>query len=114
MMIVDSEKGNIVAQLPIGMRVDGAAFDPELKMAFSSNGEGTITVVQEVSPSEFKVVDTIKTQVGARTIALDAKTHHVFVSTAQFGETPAATAENPNPRPIVVPGTFMILEYGMK
>lgn len=112
MMVVDSEKGNIVAQVPIGKRVDGVVFDSELKMAFSSNGEGTITVVQEVSPSEFKVVDTIKTEVGARTIALDPKTHHVFVSTAQYGETPAATTENPNPRPKVVPGTFMVLEYG--
>lgn len=114
MMVVDSEKGNIIAQIPIGKRVDGVVFDPELKMAFSSNGEGTITVVQEVSANEFKVVDTIKTEVGARTIAIDPKTHHVFVSTAQYGETPAATAENPNPRPKVVPGTFMVLEYGMK
>ena len=114
MMVVDSEKGNIIAQVPIGKRVDGVVFDPELKMAFSSNGEGTITVVQEVSANEFKVVDTIKTEVGARTIAIDPKTHHVFVSTAQYGETPAATAENPNPRPKVVPGTFMVLEYGMK
>ena len=114
MMVVDSEKGNIVAQVPIGKRVDGVVFDPELKMAFTSNGEGTITVVQEVSPSEFKVIDTIKTEIGARTIALDPKTHHVFVSTAQYGETPVATAENPNPRPKVVPGTFMVLEYGIK
>jgi len=114
MMVVDSEKGNIVAQVPIGKRVDGVVFDPELKMAFSSNGEGSITVVQEVSANEFKVIQTIKTEPGARTITLDPKTHHVFVSTAQYGETPAATAENPNPRPKVVPGTFMVLEYGMK
>lgn len=112
MMVIDSEKGNIIAQVPIGKRVDGAAFDPELKMAFSSNGEGTITVVQEISPNEFKVVETIKTEPGARTITLDPKTHHLFVSTAQYGETPAPTAENPNPRPKVVPGTFMVLEYG--
>src|SRR6478735_6298694 len=114
MMVVDSEKGNIVAQVPIGKRVDGVVFDPELKMAFSSNGEGSITVVQEVSANEFKVIQTIKTEPGARTITLDPKTHHGFVSTAQYGETPAATAENPNPRPKVVPGTFMVLEYGMK
>lgn len=114
MTIVDSEKGNIIAQVPIGKRVDGAVFDPELKMAFSSNGEGTITVVQEISPNEFKVVETIKTEPGARTITLDPKTHHVFVSTAQYGETPAPTTENPNPRPKVVPGTFMVLEYGIK
>ncbi len=114
MMVVDSEKGNITSQVPIGKRVDGAVFDPELKMAFSSNGEGTITVVQEVTANEFKVIETIKTEPGARTIALDPKTHHLFVSTAQYGETPAPTTENPNPRPKVVPGTFMVLEYGIK
>lgn len=114
MMVLDSDKGTVVAQVPIGKRVDGVVFDPKLRMAISSNGEGTMTVVQEVSPNEFKVIETVKTEVGARTIALDAKTHHVFVSTAQYGETPAATTENPNPRPKIVPGTFMVLEYGMK
>jgi len=100
--------------VPIGRRVDGVVFDPKLGMAISSNGEGTMTVVKEVSLNEYKVVETVKTEIGARTIALDAKTHHVFVSTAQYGETPAATTENPNPRPKVVPGTFMVLEYGIK
>src|SRR5258706_6895781 len=114
MMVLDSEKGNIVAQVPIGKRVDGVVFDPELSLAISSNGEGSITAVKEVSPNEFKVVETIKTEVGARTITLDPKTHHVFVSTAQFGETPAVTTENPNPRPKVLPGTFMVMEYGIK
>ena len=113
MMIVDSKTGEVVTQLPIGKRVDGVVFDPELNMAFSSNGEGTITVVKEVSAGSFQVIETIQTEPGARTIALDPKTHHVFVSTAQFGETPAATTENPNPRPKVLPGTFMVLEYGM-
>ncbi|CAN5608399.1 hypothetical protein BH10BAC4_BH10BAC4_14070 [soil metagenome] len=114
MMVIDSEKGNIIAEIPIGKRVDGVVFDPTTKMAFSSNGEGTITVVEEVSPNKFKVFETIKTEPGARTIALDPKTHHVFVSTAQYGETPQATAEIPNPRPKIVPGTFMVLEYGKK
>jgi YVTN family beta-propeller protein len=114
MMILDSEKGNVVAQVPIGKRVDGVVFDPKSKRAFSSNGEGSITVVEEVSANEFKVVETIKTEPGARTIAFDSKTQHVFVSTAQYGETPAATTEVPNPRPKVIPGTFMILEYGKK
>ena len=114
MMVVDSEKGNIVAQVPIGKRVDGVVFNPKTKRAFSSNGEGTISVVEEVSANEFKLVETIKTELGARTIAMDTKTGHVFVTTAQYGETPVATAEVPNPRPKVVPGTFMILEYGQK
>lgn len=114
MMVIDAITGKIVAEVPIGKRVDGAVFNPKKKLAFSSNGEGSITVVKEVSASEFKVIETIKTEVGARTIAYDSKTQHVFVSTAQFGETPAATAEVLNPRPKVIPGTFMILEYGIK
>lgn len=113
MMVLNSKTGEIISQLPIGERVDGVVFDPELKMAFTSNGEGTITVIKEVSADEFKVWETINTEPGARTIALDPRTHHVFVSTAQYGETPPATTENPNPRPKVVPGTFMVLEYGM-
>ena len=112
MIILDSDNGKIVAQVPIGKRVDGVVFDASTKLAFSSNGEGSVSVVQEVSANEFKSIGTVKTEVGARTIAFDAKTHHVFVSSAQYGETPPATTENPRPRPKVVPGTFMILELG--
>jgi DNA-binding beta-propeller fold protein YncE len=114
MIVLNSDNGKIVAEVPIGKRVDGVIFDPSRKLAISSNGEGTATVVKEISPDEFKVIETIKTEIGARTIAFDPKTHHVFVSTAQYGETPAATNENPRPRPVVVPGTFMLLEYGME
>jgi DNA-binding beta-propeller fold protein YncE len=114
MIILDSKNGSVIAQVPIGKRVDGVVFDASSKRAFCSNGEGTITVVQENSSSAFEVVATIPTQPGARTITMDAKTHHIFVSTAQYGAAPAATTENPNPRPPVVPGTFMILEFGEK
>ncbi len=114
MIVLDSDNGKVVAQLPIGKRVDGVVFDPSTKLAITSNGEGSMTVVQEVSAKEFKVLETVKTEVGARTIAIDERTHHVFVSSAQYGATPAATAEVPNPRPSVVPGTFMILEFGRK
>lgn len=114
MMVIDADNGNIVAQVPIGKRVDGVIFDPSTKQAICSNGEGSITIVQEVSANEFKVVETVKTEAGARTIAFDDKTHHVFVSSAQYGPTPAATTENPRPRPPVVPGTFMVLELGKK
>jgi len=112
MMILDSDNGKVIAQVPIGKRVDGVVFDPASNVAISSNGEGSITIVKEVSANEFKALETVKTEVGARTITLDSKTHHVFVSSAQYGETPAATTENPHPRPSVVPGTFMVLEYG--
>ena len=112
MIVLNSDDGKIVAQVPIGKRVDGAVFDPACRCAISSNGEGTITVVQEISPDEFKVAETVKTEPGARTITLDPKTHHIFLSTAQYGPAPAATTENPNPRPSIVPGTFMVLELG--
>ncbi len=112
MIILDSDNGKVVSQMPIGKRVDGVVFDPSSKRAFSSNGEGSVTVVEEISPNEFMVIETVPTELGARTIALDPKTHHVFVSTAQYGQAPAPTAENPRPRPPVIPGTFMILEIG--
>ncbi|MGC4023571.1 MAG: YncE family protein [Cyclobacteriaceae bacterium] len=112
MLVIDTNNGKIVAELPIGKRVDGVVFDETLKLAISSNGEGSMTVVKEISPNEFKVVETVTTVRGAKTIALDPKTHHVFLSSAEYGETPPATTENPNPRPKVLPGTFMVLEYG--
>ncbi|HRI60910.1 MAG TPA: YncE family protein [Saprospiraceae bacterium] len=112
MLILNIQKGKVIGQIPIGERVDGVVFDATRQVAISSNGEGTLTVVREVSPTEFKVVQTVQTEAGARTIGLDAKTHHVFTTTAQFGENQAPTADNPNPRRKTVSGTFSVLEYG--
>jgi hypothetical protein len=111
MIVVDANSGKVVSKVPIGKHVDGVVFDAASKFAISSNGEGTMTVVKEVSPTEFSVVETVATSPGARTLTMDPVTHHIFLSTAQYGETPAATTDNPNPRPNVVPGTFMLLEY---
>ncbi len=105
MVITDSETGKIVASLPIGDRCDGVAFDPANKRAYSSNGEGSITVVQEVNADSFKVLETIKTQAGARTITLDKSTHHLYLPTAEFESAPGA-----NGRPAVKPNSFMILD----
>jgi DNA-binding beta-propeller fold protein YncE len=112
MIVLNSETGQMVANVPIGKGVDGVIFDAKSKTIISSNGEGSLTVVKEVNANEYRVDQTVKTERGARTIAFDSKTHHVFVSTAQYGETPAPTAETPNPRPSIVPGTFVVLEYG--
>jgi hypothetical protein len=109
MIVMNADNGKIVADLPIGRGTDAAAFDPDTKLAFSSNGDGTLTVVQEDSPDKFTVVENAKTQQGARTMALDVKTHKIYLSAAEYGPAPAATAEQPNPRPAVVPGSFMIL-----
>ena len=93
-----------MSTLPIGKGCDGVAFDPEMKRAYSSNGEGSITVVQEVSSDIFNVLETIKTQRGARTIAINKTTHHLFVPTAEFS--PVAG----NGRPSIKPDSFVVYD----
>ncbi|MGI8959468.1 MAG: YncE family protein [Bryobacteraceae bacterium] len=109
MAVVDAGSGKVVTTVPIGEGPDAAAFDPERKLVFSSNGEGTLTVVQQQTPNTYAVAQTVKTQRGARTMALDLKTHKVFLSDAEFGPAPAASAGNPRPRPKTLPGTFKLL-----
>lgn len=110
MIVMDADTGKIVGNLPIGERVDGADFDPMLKRAYSSNGDGTLTVVEEVDKNNFRVLENVATQIGARTLAVDTKTHHIFLPTAEFGPAPAPTAEHPRPRPTIVPGSFVVLD----
>jgi DNA-binding beta-propeller fold protein YncE len=109
MMVLDAASGRVVAIIPIGKGVDAAAFDPATQMAFASCGDGTLTVIHEDSPDRFRVVSTVTTQRGARTMALDPRTHRIFTATAQFGEPPPPTPDRPRPRPPMVPGTFEIL-----
>ncbi len=112
MIVLDADNGHLLAALPIGGGVDATAFDPETRMAFSSNGEGTLTVVHEEAVDQFSIVADVPTQRGARTMALDAKTHQVFLATAEFGPTPSPTPEQPRPRPSLVPDSFVILVFG--
>src|SRR3989449_1290629 len=85
MAVVDADSGRVLTTLPIGSGVDAIAFDPGTALAFSSNGDGTLTVVREESPDKFTVVENVATQRGARTMALDEKTHNVYLVTAEFG-----------------------------
>jgi len=110
MVVADAQAGKVLATVPIGDHCDGVAFDPYLKRAYSSNGDGTLTVVQEQTGDTFKLLENVITQKGARTLALDGKTHHLFLPTAEFGPTPAPTAENPKPRPAIMANSFVILE----
>ncbi|HVF91193.1 MAG TPA: YncE family protein, partial [Blastocatellia bacterium] len=112
MIVLNADNGHILADLPISGGVDATAFDAEKSLAFSSNGEGTLTVVHEDSAERFRVVEDVATQRGARTMALDPKTHNVFLATAEFGPPPAPTPERPNPRPTIIPGSFVILVFG--
>jgi len=113
MAVVDADSGKVLATPPIGDGVDATAFDPETGLAFAScGGDGVLTVVREDSPDKFSVAENVPTQKGARTMALDTKTHKVFVVTAQFGPRPAPTADNPHPRPAILPDSFVVLVVG--
>lgn len=106
MMVVDAISGKVITSLPIGDGCDGAAFDPVYKRVYASNGEGTLTVVQVENANSFKVLETVPTQRGARTIALDKSTHHIYLPTAEFEAAPAGS----NQRPAIKPDSFTILD----
>lgn len=107
--VVNTDNGKVVTTVPIGEGVDANAFDPGTGLGFSSNGEGTLTVIREETPDRFTVVENVPTRKGARTMALDEKTHTAYLAIAQYGPAPAATPEQPRPRPSIVPNTFSIL-----
>jgi YVTN family beta-propeller protein len=86
MAVMNADTGKVITTLPIGDHVDATAFDPQSKLIFNSNGEGSITVIHQDSPDKYSVVDTVKTVPKAKTMALDPKTHQLFLSTAENGQ----------------------------
>jgi DNA-binding beta-propeller fold protein YncE len=111
MAVVDYASGKVVGTVPIGGGVDANRFDPQTGLAFASCGEGVIVAAREESPSKFVVSQTIHTERGARTMALDPKSHIVYAVTAQFGPPPAPTKERPHPYPSIISNTFTLLIY---
>ena len=112
MAVVDYTNGKVVATVPIGKGVDANRFDPVTGLAFTSCGDGTITVAHEDSSDKYSVIQTIATQRGARTMALDPKNHNVYTVTAEFGPPPPATPQHPHPWPKVISKTFTLLIFG--
>src|SRR5262249_49646278 len=108
MAIVNADDGKVITTVPIGLGVDANAFDPKLELAFSSNGDGTLTVVHEDSPGTFKVVQNADTQRGARTMAFDPENQDVYLVTAEFDEQPPAEGQT-RPRRTMKPGSFTLL-----
>jgi YVTN family beta-propeller protein len=111
MTMLDTETGKIIATVPIGSGVDGCAFDDSMQLAFASCGDGTTTIAKEEAPDKLTVVQILKTERGARTMALDPRTHRIYLPTAQF-----APALSPSPgasptRPGIVPNTLKLLVY---
>jgi len=112
MAIMDADSGKVISTLPIGQGVDATAYDPEAGLAFASCGEGVLTVVHEDSADKFSIAENVPTERGARTMALDVAKHEIFLVTAKFGPPPAPTAEQPHPRPAILPGSFEVLLVG--
>jgi hypothetical protein len=104
MAVVDADSGRVMATPPIGDGADASAFDADTQMAFSANGDGTLTVVHEDSPDTFSFVENVATRRGGRTLARDECTHKIFLATAELGP-PAKGGHWPS----VKPGTFAIL-----
>ena len=107
--VVSTADGKLLATVPTGEGTDGVAFDPGRGLAFVSSGDGTLTVIRETAPGVFSAIQSVPTQRGARTVALDEATHRLYLPTAKFGPPPSPTAEQPRPRPSVVPGSFEIV-----
>jgi hypothetical protein len=106
MVVVNAENGKVLAKLPIGERVDATAFDPATGDIFCSCGDGTVTVIRDGGGDQYSVVETIKTKVESKTMALDRKTHNLFLPSADYK--PGAT---PKSRPTMISKTFAILVF---
>jgi len=112
MVMVDIETGKVVANVPIGAGVDGCAFDDATQLAFASCGDGTTTIAKEETPQKLTVLQTLKTERGARTMALNPKTHRIYLPSAQFRPPPSPAPGASPARPTIVPNTLKLLVYG--
>jgi YVTN family beta-propeller protein len=113
LVVIDADSGKVVGQpFPIGDRVDTNIYDPESGMVASATREGTLHIFHLDSPDKLSVVETVKTEFGAKTMGFDPKTHNLYLTTADFKPAAAPTATQPNPQPAPIPGTFRLLIYG--
>ena len=112
LVVMDADSGKVIQSFPISAGTDAAAYDPESKMIFVSTREGNIHVFHEDTPDKYSVVDTLKSEFGAKTMGLDTKTHNLYLDTTDFGPAPAPTATGRGSQPAAIPGTFHVLVYG--
>jgi YVTN family beta-propeller protein len=110
--IMDADSGKIIQTFPIGAGVDTNIYEPETGLLFTAVREGALHIFHEDTPDKFSVIETVKTEFGARNAAIDPKTHRLFIDTADFAPTAAPTAEQPKPQPTPISGTFRLLFYG--
>jgi len=112
MVMLDTSSGLLVGSVPIGRNPDGARYDPETRLAFSSNGDGTVTIAHVDNPRKLGVLQTLQTEPGARTMALDPRTHRIYLSVAEREESSDGEGGRSGQR--MVPGSFKVLVYGLE
>jgi YVTN family beta-propeller protein len=112
MVMLDTQTGKVIAHVPIGRGVDGCAFDDSTQLVFASCGDGTTTIAKQMGPEKLKVVQVLSTERGARTMALDPKTHRIYLPTAQFAPAPSPSPDESPVRPSIIPNTLKLLVYG--
>ncbi|HXC65574.1 MAG TPA: YncE family protein, partial [bacterium] len=111
-VVMGAASGLTKAAFAIGQRVDAAAYDAQQRLAFHSCGDGTVSVLRRESDGGFTPLPALATKKGSRTMALDQKTHRLYLPAADFGPEPSPSADQPHPRPSMVPGSFSVLIYG--
>ena len=109
MAVTDADTGKQVAKVMVGEGPDAAAFDAKRGLVFSSNSDGTLSVVKQESPDRYTVVQSVATQKGARTMAADSDHGKIYLVSSDFGPPPAATPDHPHPRPTPLPDTFVVM-----
>jgi DNA-binding beta-propeller fold protein YncE len=112
LVILDADSGKVIQSFPISAGADANVYEAETGLIFVATREGMVHIFHEDSPDKYSEVETVKTEYGAKTMALDSKTHNLYLTTADFGPPPAPTAERPHPNPAPIPGTFHLLIYG--
>jgi DNA-binding beta-propeller fold protein YncE len=113
MVILDSNNGRTISSVSIGQGPDDSAYDPGTGLVYVSNGDGTVSIIRQESPDHYNVIETVKTAPGGRNMALDLKTKKIFLPLSDREPPPPPTAQNPNPRGNVIPGSFRVLVFGM-
>jgi uncharacterized protein YjiK len=112
LVMMDADNGKVIQSFPISAGVDADVYEPETGMLFVSTREGMIHIFHEDSPDKLSEVETVKTEYGAKTMALDPKTHNLILSTSDFDPPGPPTDKQPNPLPRAKPGNFRVLVYG--
>jgi YVTN family beta-propeller protein len=112
LVVMNADNGKVIQSFPISGGADAIVFEPETGLIFTSTRDGIIHIFHEDSPDKYSESQTVKTEVGAKTMALDPKTHNLFLTTSDFGSPPAPTSARPHPNPVAIPGTFRLLVYG--